>query len=183
MKKIILFLLLASFSFAQEISPYYPATQPEAYRGEVTQLTYYDVMYVQLALQGFVNDRLGMTLLDSDMNKTSATYKFQDRFSTGKLIINLVQTPINVDSNVPVIVQSVKISGSKDRVFSFFVNYWGTTINWDAKKSDVERRHMQDIVRLHFNGGNPYITVTNAAYKTPKDFEVFFNDLKSKQPK
>lgn len=183
MKKIIFFLLLSCFCLGQEISPYYPATQPEAYLGETTQLTYYDSQYVINNLISFLSYNMLMTQTDIKKGKTAFenTYVFQDKLSNGKLYITLQEAEINVKALYPVIVIKLKISGTKDRVFSFFINYWNTTINWDASKSDVERRHMQDIIRLHFNNGNPYITVANATYKNSKDFENFFNDLKLKE--
>lgn len=177
MKKILLFILMSGFAFGQEISPYYPAKQDNAWRGnEPTQLTYYDAMFVAGALQNFVTDRMAMAVTGSD----ASTYHFQDKFSTGKLNITLKQEQIKANVAIPEIVTSIKISGDKDKVYTFFVEYWGTTIDWDAKKSDVERKHQQDVVRLHFNGGKPYITITNGTYKNTADFEIYFNTLLEK---
>ncbi|MCT2563965.1 hypothetical protein [Chryseobacterium herbae] len=177
MKKILLFILLSVFTFGQEISPYHPAKQDNAWRGyEPTQLTFYDAMFVAGALQNFVTDRMAMVVTGSD----ASTYHFQDKFSTGKLNIALKQEKIKSNVAVPEIVISIKISGDKDKVYTFFVEYWGTTIDWGAKKADVERTHMQDVIRLHFNGGKPYITITNGTYKSTSDFENFFNTLLEK---
>lgn len=177
MKKLLLFILISGFTFGQEISPYYPAKQDNAWRGnEPTQLTYYDAMFVAGALQNFVTDHMAMAVTGSD----ASTYHFQDKFSTGKLNITLKQEKINSNVAVPEIVTSIKISGDKDRVYTFFIDYWGTTIDWDAKKSDVERKHQQDVIRLHFNSGKPYITITNGTYKNTADFEAYFNTLLEK---
>ncbi|GAA5096831.1 hypothetical protein GCM10023210_31130 [Chryseobacterium ginsengisoli] len=174
MKNIIILLLFSSFAFGQEISPYYPAKQDNAWRGnEPTQLTFYDAMFVAGALQNFVSDHMAMAVTGSD----ASTYHFQDKFSTGKLNIALKQEQIKANVPNPEIVTSIKISGDKDKVFTFFVEYWNTTINWDAKKSDIERLHQQDVIRLHFNAGKPYITITNGTYKNKADFEAFFNTL------
>lgn len=179
MKKLLLFILLSSLAFGQEISPYYPAKQENAWRGnEPTQLTFYDAMYVAGALQNFVTDRMAMAVIGSD----ASTYHFQDKFSTGKLNIAIKQEQIKANVDNPEIVTSIKISGDKDKVYTFFVEYWGTTIDWDAKKSDIERLHQQDIIRLHYNNGKPFITIINGTYKNKADFEAFFNTLTENQP-
>lgn len=177
MKKLLLFILMSGLSFAQEISPYFPAKQDNAWRGnEPTQLTYYDAMFVTGTLQNFVSDRMAMAVTGS----TGTTFHFQDKFASGKLNISLKQEQIKSDVAVPEIVTSIKIYGDKDKVYTFFTEYWGTTIEWNPKKSDVERLHQQDIIRLHFNNGKPYITITNGTYKNTADFEVFFNTLLEK---
>jgi hypothetical protein len=186
MKKLLLFILFSGFAFGQDISPYYPAKQLEALQGnEPTQLTYYDSQYTTNCLISFLTYRMGMSQLEPQKGKTDSEtiYPFQDKFSDGKIYVTLNEAKINTDALYPVIVTSLKINGTKDRVFSFFINYWNTTIDWDAKKSDIERKHFQDVIRLHFNNGKPYITITNASYKNTKEFEAFFNDLKSKEGK
>ena len=173
-KILIILLFISSLVFGQEISPYYPAKQENAWRGnEPSQLTYYDAIYVAGTLQNFITDRMAMAVTGSD----ASTYHFQDKFSTGKLNVTLKQEKINSNVAVPEIVTSIKISGDKDKVYAFFADYWETTIDWNAKKSDIERKHQQDVVRLHFNNGKPYITIINGTYKNTSDFEAHFNTL------
>lgn len=178
MRTILLLLFFYGYYIsAQDISPYYPTKQSSAYRGnEPTQLTYYDSMFVQGLLPNFLSNRMGMTQISVDGNKVIKQV-YQDSFSNGKLIFELYTDTINSKVDFPEIVKSIKISGTKDRVIAFFVEYWGTKIDWDAKKSDVQRLQMQDVIKFYFNNGKPYITITNSAYKTTKEFEEQFNKL------
>lgn len=183
MKKILLLMFFYGYNtFAQDISPYYPAKQGSAYRGnEPTQLTYYDSMFVQGLIPNFLSNRMGMTQISVDGDKIIKQV-YQDGFSNGKLIFELHTEPINSKVDFPEIVKSIKITGTKDRVIAFFIEYWGTKIDWDPKKSDVERLQMQDVIKFYFNNGKPYITITNSTYKTTKEFEDHFNKLLAENP-
>lgn len=185
-KKILLLIFFYSYyTFAQDISPYYPAKQGNAYRGnEPTQLTYYDSMFIQGLLPNFLSNRMGMAQVSADRDEKTSVIKqvYQDGFSDGKLIFDLKTEMINSKVDIPEVVKSIKISGTKDRVIAFFVEYWGTKIDWDPKKSDVQRLQMQDIIRFYFNNGKPYIIVTNSTYKNTKEFEDHFNKLLAENP-
>lgn len=180
--KNLIFILFSCFIFGQDVSPYYPAKQDNAYRGgEPSQLTYYDTSFIQGLLPNFLRNNLGMTQISTDMDVKTKTIRqtYQDSFSTGKLTFTI--TTDVIDSNVtnPEIVTSVKITGTPSRVLDFFVRYWDSTIDFESIKADVERKHFQDIAKLYFNKGKPYILVVNNAYKNTKEFEIFFNKLLS----
>lgn len=180
MKKLLFFLLLSGFAFGQEISPYYPAKQENARRGnEPSQLTYYDSQFVQGLLPNFLSNKMMMTQIDTDFDIKTKTLRqsYQDKFSSGKLIITLTTDLINSKVEVPEIIKSIKITGTPERVITFFVEYWDTTLDFRSLKSDVERKHMQDVARFYFNKGKPYITVTNGTFKNTKEFEEYFNKL------
>ena len=184
MKKLLLFLLLSSFAFGQYVSPYYPTQQTNAVRGfEATQLTYYDTSYVQSVIPAFLSNNLGMTQINTDLDRKThiLTQVYQDKFSSGKLIFQMSTSVINSDVILPEIVTSIKVTGSPDRVISFFVRFWDTTLDFTNIKSDVERKHMQDVARFYFNKGKPYINVINNTYKSAKEFETFFNELLEKE--
>ena len=178
--KALIFFIIPFFAYTQDISPYYPTKQTDAYRGnEATQLTYYDSMFVQGLIPNFLSNNMGMVQMSSDMDSKTSTIKqvYQDSFSTGKLVFQIKTDVITSNVPIPEIVTSIKITGTSDRVKSFFINYWGTKIDWDSEKSDVERKQMQDIIRFYHNSGKPYITITNSTFKNKNDFEIHFNKL------
>lgn len=190
MKNILLFLLLSAFAFGQDISPYYPAKQTDAWRGlEPTQLTYYDEQYVQGAVSNFMSLKMGMTSLesqDTDWNTKAQFYSsvFQDRFSTGKIKVTYYYDKmqakvffagISETIENPAIIKSLKITGTPNRVIAFFVEYWGSNLDFNSIKADVERKQMQDVAKFYYNKGKPYIIIENNTYKSTKEFEDFFN--------
>jgi len=181
MKNFTLFLLLISGAlFSQEISPYYPTKQDNAYRGaEASQLTYYYSDYVQGLLQNFLDYNLMMSLIDTkvDLKNKIYTQVYQDKFSTGKLYVNLYFDKIDANVTNPEIIKSIKITGTRMNVIYFFVKFWDTTIQYEDVKADVERNQLQDKARLYFNTGKPYIVISNTAYHTTKDFEEFYKKL------
>ncbi|ROI09779.1 hypothetical protein EGI11_03205 [Chryseobacterium sp. H3056] len=180
MKKLLFFLLISTLCGAQNVSPYYPAKQDNAYRGnEPSQLTYYDTSFVQGLIPEFLKNNLGMIQVSSEMDVKTKNIKqiYQDQFSDGKLVFDLSTDVINADVQNPEVVSAVKITGTPERVISFFVRYWDTTIDFKTLKSDIERRQMQDVANLYFNKGKPYIMVKNNTYKSAKEFEPHFAKL------
>lgn len=184
MKKLIL-LLLPLFSFSQEISPYYPIKQDNAYRGyEPTQLTYYSSDYVQGTIANFLDRQMMMTQIDvkADVKSKSYTQIYQDKFSDGKLMVTLNYDVIDAAVTNPEIIKSLKITGSRMSVLGFYVRFWHTKMKFEDITADVERNHLQDKVKLFFNNGKPYITITNTTYPTSKDFTAHYNKLLSEKP-
>lgn len=151
-----------------------------AWRGlEPTQLTYYDFEYVQGALQNFLNDRMVMTNTDAffDKNK-NLTLAYQDKMSNGKLNFTFNNFTAKINDEDVEITKSILVKGTPNRLFNFFVNYYKSTMHFNDFKSDVMVHQMQDDVRLFFNSGKPYITITNSTYKSKDEF---LNFLKTKQ--
>lgn len=189
MKKNLFFLFFSVFSYAQYVSPYYPLKQDAEYRAEKPgQLTYYSSDFVQGLLQNFMKYRLGMSMIDSKSDDKNKAYTqiYQDMFSTGKLYVTLKWEIIrpksaSEDDIIPEVVKSIKITGTPSRVISFFVYYWDTTIDFESVKSDIERKHMQDVAHFYFNKGKPYILVKNGTFDTIKEFEEYFNTLLEKE--
>lgn len=182
MKKIVALLFLYSIcSFAQEVSPYYPAK----YVGEnpsdfSSQLTYFDSNFIVNKVSDFIYYRMAMKLESSDDSKLlynggELTYHYADMFSSGRLSIKYYIGKVNDVYTV----KSVKITGDSERLITFFVEFWKTTINFKepSGKSDVSLLTGQDVVKLFFNKGKPYITVTNGTYKTIEEFNLKFNQL------
>ena len=186
MKKIILFLLFATTIFAQEVSPYYPAV----YTGDdpakfSSQLTYFDSNFIVNRVSDFIYYNMAMTLESSDDSKLlfnggELTYHYVNMFSSGKgLIIKYYVGKVNDIYTI----KSVKITGGTERLITFFVSFWKTSINFETPsgKSDVSLLNGQDVVKYYFNKGNPYINVTNSTYKSIEEFSKYFDTIKDKK--
>lgn len=190
MKKTLLFisLFLSFASNAQEVSPYYPAKgnfkSPYYF---TSQFSYFDLNYISNNISEFLTYRLNMVINKDDSSKLlkdGGTYSvnYVERISTsGKERLNFIYTVGLVD-NVYTI-KTVKITGTKESLISFFVEFWQTTMNFQepSGKSDVSLLTGQDVVKYYVNKGNPYITITNNTFKDLEDFKKYFIDLKAKQ--
>lgn len=191
MKSRIILILSMLFSFvvnAQEVSPYYPAKgnfkSPYYF---TSQLSYFDLNYISNNISEFLTYRLNMVVDKDDSSKLlkdGGTYNisYVDRISTsGNEKINFVYTVGLVD-NVYTI-KTVKITGTKESLITFFVEFWQTTINFQepSGKSDVSLLTGQDVVKYYVNKGKPYITITNNTFKDLEEFKKHFIDLKAKQ--
>jgi hypothetical protein len=188
MKKLLLItaLLMVSFTQAQEVSPYYPAkitvTDPFNF---TSQLTYYDLNFITVNISEFLSYRMNMVVEkdnDSKLLSDGGTYTitYTDKLSQSgnkKLIITYIVGLVDTVYTI----QSVKISGSKDRVIDFFIEFWQTTVNFEEPtgNSDVSLLTGQDVVKFYFNKGNPYIAVSNSAYKSLSEFKNYFKTLKA----
>ncbi len=188
MKKLLLIvaLLFAAFTQAQEVSPYYPAKYTgELLGGFTSQMTYFDSNFIINNVSDVLLYRMNMGIEKRDDSKFgynggTIIMHYTDKLSqSGLKKLAITYTIINV-ADVPV-VKSVKITGDKKRVTSFFVNFWKTTMNFEAPSgnSDVSLLMGQDVVKYYFNKGKPYITVTNGTFKTDKEFEEHFKNLKA----
>ena len=187
MKKLLLFIFLISgyccLAQQPEIYPYYPS--PVITSGTETQITYFDLNFVALRIQEFASQSLEMTLIDNEYNikdgKGDITYIFEEKIVAGS------RTPYKLNAVFSVeplantfVIKSLKINGDSDKVLSFYVGFWNTTINFDdlKKKGMVYNRYLQDKIEYHFNSGNPYIEITNTSIK---DFGTFATAFKNKE--
>lgn len=180
----LLAILIGGVTQAQEVSPYYPAKNvvKDPYHF-TSQITYFDMNYSTNNISEFMKYRLNMAVTKTDDSKllhTGGTYiiEYTDRlsFSGGK---NLIFTYNVGKVNDIYTIKSLKITGSKERLISFFVEFWQTSINFEkpSGKSDVSLRTGQDVAKFFFNKGAPFITVSNSSYKNIEDFKEYFNKL------
>lgn len=187
MKKIILVacVLLVSFVNAQEVSPYYPAknvvNDPYYF---TSQITYFDMNYITNNISEFLTYRMNMTVTKSDDSKLlhdggSYTVTYTDKLAQSGYNNLIFNYSIGMVDNVYTI-KSLKITGSKERLISFFVEFWQTSKNFKAPSgnSDVSALTGQDVAKFYFNKGKPYITVTNNTFKSLDEFKVYFQKLK-----
>ncbi|WP_269233833.1 hypothetical protein [Flavobacterium flavigenum] len=187
MKKLLLltYLFLSISAQSQKVSPYYPAKHvvddPSTF---TSQITYFDMNYITNNISEFLTYSMYMVLTKSDDSKLlydggSYTITYTDKFAQSgnkKLIFDY---SIGKVDDVYTI-KSLKITGSEDRLITFFVEFWQTTKNFTAPagNSDVSLLTGQDVAKFYFNKGKPYITVTNNTFKSIEEFKEYFHKLK-----
>ncbi|MDV6170217.1 hypothetical protein R1T16_17405 [Flavobacterium sp. DG1-102-2] len=187
MKKLLLLTLLLSGMFCQgqDVSPYYPAKNKVSDPYDFTsQLTYFDMNYISNNISEFLTYRMNMGVSKTDDSKLMHdggvyTVHYTDKISqSGNQSLTISYNVVKVTDIYTI--QSVKITGSPDRVISFFVEFWQTSMNFEAPKgkSDVSLLTGQDVVKFYFNKGKPYIDVTNNTFKTVAEFEKYYKNLK-----
>lgn len=188
MKKLLLIaaLLLAGFTQAQEVSPYYPAK----YTGKTgfhftSQLTYFDLNFISNNISEFLLNRLSMVVEKTDDSKLlfdggRYTVNYVDRLSQSGLKKLAVVYEVSKVNDVYTI-NSVTINGSDERVTDFFIEFWQTAMNFEEPKgnSNVSVLTGQDVVKYYFNKGKPYVAVTNGTFKTVEEFKNHFQKLKA----
>lgn len=188
MKKLLttLALFIASYSFAQEVSPYYPVKNRVSDPYDFTsQLTYFDLNYISNNISEFLTYRMAMGVSKTDDSKlmhTGGTYSVEYTDKIAQSVSQKLLFTYNVGQVDKVYtIQSVKITGSKERLIMFYIEFWQTASNFVAPKgnADVSLLTGQDVVKFYFNKGKPYIMVTNGTYKNIADFQEHFTKLKT----
>jgi hypothetical protein len=189
MKKIILlvYLLMASYLQAQEVSPYYPAKNVVNDPYDFTsQITYFDMNYITTNISEFLSFRMNMTVVKSDNTKllhNGGSYKitYTDKLAQSGNQSLIFSYNIGMVDNVYTI-KDLKITGSNKRLISFFINFWQTSKNFTepSGNSDVSLLTGQDIAKFYFNKGKPFISVTNNTFKSLEEFKQYFQKLKEK---
>nr|WP_294922167.1 hypothetical protein [uncultured Flavobacterium sp.] len=189
MKKLILLItiLLGVMVQAQEVSPYYPAKHVVNDPYDFTsQITYFDMNYITNNISEFLTYRMNMAVTKSDNSKLlhdggSYTITYSDKIAQSGNASLIFNYNIGMVDNVYTI-KSLKISGSKERLITFFVEFWQTSKNFTAPSgnSDVSLLTGQDVAKFYFNKGKPYITVSNSTFKSLDEFKAYFEKLKTK---
>lgn len=189
MKKTIVFLtfFIGTMLNAQEISPYYPAKNVVNDPYDFTsQITFFDMNYISNNISEFLSYRMNMTVTKTDNTKLlhdggNYTVTYADKLAQSGNANLVFNYSIGSVDNIYTI-KSLKITGSKERLISFFVEFWQTSKNFTTPSgnSDVSLLTGQDVAKFYFNKGKPYITVTNNTYKSLDEFKVYFQNLKSK---
>jgi len=189
MKKIFVaaVLLISTLVQAQDVSPYYPAKNIVNDPYDFTsQITYFDMNYITNNISEFLSYRMNMAVTKTDNTKLlhdggNYTVTYADKLGQSGNANLIFSYSIGLVDNIYTI-KNLKITGSKERLISFFVEFWQTSKNFTSPSgnSDVSLLTGQDVAKFYFNKGKPYITVTNNTYKSLDEFKVYFQNLKSK---
>ncbi|MEO2064476.1 MAG: hypothetical protein ABGW97_15950 [Christiangramia sp.] len=192
MKRLLLLLILSLFlqdSVAQKVSPYYPTPSLGSSNNQFeTQITYFDLNFVNSKIQEFLSRKLEMTLQgDSNYNldggKGTISESYLDKISINKeprkMTFSFEVFPVEGE----LVVKTLKITGDTDAVLDFFVRYWSTNLNFDdvKRKEVVSNRYLQDRISFTFNEGNSTIEVQNTTIKDDEKFVAEFLSKKKKE--
>ncbi len=150
---------------------------------ETSQITFFDLNFITIRVQSFLEARLGFHLIDEpslvkEVNLSSLTYKFQQsNVYVGTKIPKpmLIKYFFFTNSYGNPIISKCIIDGDDDSVIKFFVNYWPTTIHFDGnKKNGVFFSYfLQDKIELYQQVLKNYgkLSITNSTLNSTTDYE------------
>lgn len=181
MKKLLLLLLITTFVQAQKIYPSYPSLPISEY-DYLTQISYYDLNYVDGRLTKFLYEKMNMkNLAEKDIynlndGKGSIIKSFQEMASRGK------QSTITLNYSVFVIegdfvIKDFKVTGDYTKVAMFYLLFWDTKIHLEENQS-VTNNFIQDRIIFNNDFKAPSITISNT---TLNDTEKFISDFLKKK--
>jgi len=170
-KKTILIALLAFLcikSFSQETESnrrdYSPYGYDEAHlsfqmrqlasHGDATQITYFDLNFVDGLMQNFVPKQLGMAIATApNLTKESLIVTYTQMATMGAKPAHLYfKYSYFTNKQGHPIIKSLEIYGYSLSVIKFFVSYWPTTINFDPSKNKIAYNYLwQDKATIKCN--------------------------------
>jgi len=156
---------------------------------DATQITYFDLNFVEQRMQDFMKKKMGMTITDvSKFIKTSSyetftvTYTQMATIGTTKIPKLYFKYTIFGNKDKNPIIKSLEITGTSIHVINFFVRYWPTTLNIDVSKSKIAYNYLvQDKATIRLNPANAAwsISVENTSIKTLDDYYSQLNKSSS----
>lgn len=186
MKKIIFFILLSNFCFAQEyaMSPFYGENLKPYYKYIPRQMTYYDIASV-VWNNDHLLEELGLSQLNvkdnlsSDLKSGNFIYTYTS--GAGKDIYHLYFKYNVINYNNKLLVKSVEISGSFSLITKFFIYVWPTKVQeGDLKKNILVKKYaMMDDMIYQYHNGKPTILISNRSFKNLNDFIVYRENSKT----
>ena len=148
---------------------------------DATQITYFDLNFVEQLMQDFLKKEMGMTTINSTKfikhdGVETFTITYAQMATMGTNIIPklyLKYTFFNNKDNHPII-KSLDISGTSNKVIYFYAAYWPTTMNFDGSRTKVAYNYLlQDKATIRFNGAWS-ISVENT---TIHDLNEYYREL------
>uniref|UniRef100_UPI0025FEB6C1 hypothetical protein n=1 Tax=uncultured Mucilaginibacter sp. TaxID=797541 RepID=UPI0025FEB6C1 len=154
-----------------------------SHHGYATQITYFDLNFVDQRMQDFMRNELGMSIVG--FPKFSKTNGYQT------LEVGYVKNGVYVGNNKirhlyfkytlfenrskRSMIKSLKIYGSSVDVIDFYVRYWPTAINFDQSKSKIAFNYLlQDkaTISCSTTDGSWSILVENTTIHDVNEFYV-----------
>jgi hypothetical protein len=194
MKKVLIiaFFIISVIGYSQQpsISPYYPDVVPTgSYNDLQTQMTYFDLNFVNVKIQDYMINEMQMNLssdkYDLVAGKGNITFTYSDNGAINTTIKKM-SFIFNVEPiNDEFVIKSCKIVGNSERLISFYVHFWSSPLQFDQVKSKgvIYNNFMMDKISFHYNGNQPYITITNGSITDFKDFSVKYIEKRNKHDK
>lgn len=178
-------MILSTILQAQEISPYYPCkvTINNPYYFS-SQITYFDMNSISDNISDFLLHHMNMNVSKRDHSKllrNGGAYiiTYTDELAQSRHENLIFNYNIGLVDNV-LTIKSLKITGSKKRLISFFNQFWMASKDFKSAsgKSEVSFLTGQDVATFYTNKEKLYITVTNNNYKSLNEFNAYFQNLK-----
>jgi len=158
-----------------------------AHHEDATQITYFDLNFVEELMQDFMRKEMGMTIVnvskfvkEGKYETFTVTYDQMATMGTTKIPHLYFKYTIFDNKNKNPIIKSLNISGTSYKVIYFYAAYWPTTMNFDGSKNKVAYTYLlQDkaTIRLNMTNATWSVSVENEAIKGIDDYE---NKMSSK---
>ena len=181
MKKIIFFILLSNFCFAQEyaMSPFYGANLKPYYKYVPRQMTYFDILTVMLNNDNLLRDDFGLAQLEPKVSNNHYIYPYTTRI--GHQLYRIYFEYSVVDYQQTSLVTSVRIYGDPLLVMKFFIYAWPQNIQEHNLKKNIlfKKYAMMDDITYQYHNGKPVITIKNNSIKNLNDFIVYRENSKT----
>lgn len=153
-----------------------------SHHGDATQITYFDLNFVEQLMQDFMRNEMGMTTINSSkfvkhdgLETFTITYAQMATMGTKVPHLCLTYTFFTNKYNDPII-KSLNISGTSNKVVYFYAAYWPTTMNFDGSKHQIAFNYLlQDKATIKVNSsGNWNISIENT---TIHDLKEYYREL------
>lgn len=152
-----------------------------AMHGDATQITYFDLNFVDGLMQHFMKNNLNMVIDNVSKFKKegyyqtfTVSYAQMATIGTGKIPHVYFKYTIFDNKEKHPIIKSCIISGNASKVIYFYASYWPTTMNFDGSHDKVAFNYLlQDKATIRLNPANATwnITVENTTIKSIADYE------------
>lgn len=158
--------------------------------GQLTQITYFDLNFVNLKIEQFLSSNLYLVPSGSpEINMKGQIKTITTHYNSKITFNNAANRTFTVkyylltsDYTKGFIIKSCEIYGYFDWVAKFYLKYWTTTLNFEnAKRGEVVVNYLwQDRVAFSGNGRQAKIAVTN---NTIKNHQIFLKEFTEKAKK
>lgn len=187
----LLMALIKECSAQDIVSPY---RQPEvildanmrtlATHGYCTQITYFDLNFVNLKVQEFLYRHLGASTDETGDFKTlknndiQITQKYNQRIVIDEQSQTLTIRYTAFRHKNAFVIKSAVITGTSKFVIDFFVKFWQTALTFNDIYNDkiATTYLLQDKATISFKNDMWSIEVTNTSIKSMDDFKKIFED-------
>ena len=152
-----------------------------ANHGDATQITYFDLNFVDQRMQNFMGAYMHMevahfpTIIKQGIyNILTIRYLQQATMGTTHIPSLYFKYTYFVNKDNHPIIKSLYLYGDANYVIDFYVRYWPTTINFDETRNKIAYNYLlQDKATIRFNG-TWSITIENT---TIHSMDEYYNQL------
>ncbi len=127
-----------------------------SHHGDATQITYFDLNFVEQLMQYFMRNEMGMTTVNSSKfikhdGVETFTITYAQMATMGAASIPKLYLKYTFFTNkygYPII-KSLNISGTSSKVVYFYAAYWPTTMNFDGRNHQVAYNYLRNYILIN----------------------------------